>query len=102
MKRIRVLPGVEREVIGYGKNLLLARFHLERGAVLPLHKHEHEQATTVVKGKLEFYLNGEEQILEAGDGLFIPANAEHEVVALEDSLVLDSFTPVREDFLSNQ
>jgi len=102
MNRIRVLPGVEREVIGYGKSLMLARFHLERGAVLPLHKHLHEQATSVVKGKLEFYLAGEEKILEAGDGLLIPSNVEHEVVALEDSIVLDSFTPLREDFLENK
>lgn len=99
MTRVRILPGVEREIIGYGENLMIARFYLERGAVLPMHQHPHEQATTVIKGKLEFNLEGVESILEAGDALFIPSNAKHEVVALEESLVTDSFTPLREDFL---
>lgn len=100
MARVRILPGVEREIMGYGQNLMICRFHLERGAVLPIHQHPHEQATSVIKGKLEFYLDGEEIILQEGDCLFIPANARHEVVALEESIVTDSFSPVREDFLN--
>ena len=91
-------PLLARQVI-HGEKMTLARIHLGKGSVVPLHSHVNEQMTIVEEGRLRFLLNGEEVLLEAGDMLLIPANALHLVEALEDSLALDIHSPCREDWI---
>lgn len=79
--------------------MTMSRLVLRKGAVVPRHHHVNEQITTLEKGRLRFIFDGEELIVETGDSLQIPSNVPHSVEALEDSVALDLFSPVREDWL---
>jgi quercetin dioxygenase-like cupin family protein len=82
-----------------GTNTMMARLTLKKGAVVPRHQHRHEQITNLVEGALHFQLDGREMTVRAGEVVCIPPHAPHEVVALEDSVVLEVFNPAREDWL---
>ena len=64
-----------------------------------MHQHFHEQISHTVQGALKFVLEEGEVIVREGDVLFIPPNAPHEVLALEDSVALDIFNPPRQDWI---
>ena len=64
-----------------------------------MHDHENEQIATVLEGRVRFVVGGEDRVVEAGMTVPLAANVPHEVEALEDSIVLDVFSPVREDWL---
>ena len=82
-----------------GTNTMMARLTLKKGAVVTRHQHRHEQITNLVEGALHFQLDGGEMTVRAGEVVCIPPHAPHEVVALEDSVVLEVFNPPREDWL---
>lgn len=86
-----------RQVI-HGDKMTVARIHLAKGCIVPEHAHFNEQITVLQQGKLRFRIDGRELILEAGDVLHIPADAPHDVLALEDSLAMDVFSPPRDDW----
>ncbi len=89
---------IARQVI-HGVNITMARLVMSKGALVPLHNHVNEQITTVLEGKLLFLLGGQPQTLDAGESLVIPPNVPHSVEALEDSVALDVFAPLREDWI---
>jgi len=91
-------PLIARQVI-HGKKLTIGRLFLKKGAVVPEHSHPHEQITLLEHGRLLFTIDGREQQLEAGQALEIPSEALHQVRALEDSIAIDVFAPVREDWI---
>ncbi len=68
-------------------------------AVGYIHEHFHSQTTYVASGKFEVSINGEKQILEAGDGFYIEPDAPHGAICLEDGILIDVFSPMRMDFL---
>ena len=90
-------PLVIRQMV-HTERMTISRLTLSKGAFVPPHSHDNEQITTLESGKLLFLINGEELILQAGDMLEIPPNATHSVKALEDSVAVDLFAPVREDW----
>jgi len=90
-----------RKVIS-GEKITLAQIFLAKDAVVPLHHHENEQFSSVLTGALRFELEGKEMVLRAGEVLHIPSNVPHRVVALEDSLALDVFSPIRADWLTGK
>jgi quercetin dioxygenase-like cupin family protein len=85
-----------------GDNMMIAHVYLDKGAVVPEHRHHNEQITYVLSGALKFLL-GEDQdrevIVKAGEVLTIPSNLPHSAVALEDTLDVDVFNPPRQDWL---
>jgi quercetin dioxygenase-like cupin family protein len=92
--------GLQRQVLGYDASIMMVRVRFsEEGAVGALHHHPHRQTTLVESGRFEVEIDGEKQVLEAGDGFYIPPNVVHGVVALEPGVLTDVFTPAREDFL---
>ena len=91
--------GVTRRVIARGGQIMAVHVSFEKGAVGSIHHHPHEQISYIVSGSFEYVENGEKHLLKAGDSYFVPSEAEHGVIALEDSVILDVFTPQREDFL---
>ncbi len=91
-------PLIARQVI-HGKKLTVGRLFLKKGAVVPAHSHPHEQITLLEQGRLLFTIDGREQELQAGQALEIPPEAVHQVQALEDSVAVDIFAPVREDWI---
>jgi quercetin dioxygenase-like cupin family protein len=90
---------LSRKVIT-GEKVMVAQLSLAQGCTVPLHHHEHEQISCVVKGALKFELEGRELTLRAGDVLVIPSNVPHSATALEDSQALDIFSPIRQDWLT--
>lgn len=96
---IEALEGVTRKTRVHGENTLMSEFKIEKGAVIPTHSHPHEQTGFLVSGKLDFVIGGERFLTEAGDSWCIPGNLEHRAEALEDSFVVEVFSPVREEFL---
>ena len=92
--------GVTRKILAYDKNLMAVEVHFEKGAVGQKHNHPHEQIGYVVRGSIEYYEQGKEKIvLVEGDSYYVAPEVIHGVVALEETLLLDVFTPIREDFL---
>ena len=77
----------------------IAQFELTRGGVVPRHSHENEQISHVLSGKLKFTINGQPIVVSAGEMLQIPSWIEHEVDVLEDTVVVDVFSPVRQDWI---
>lgn len=91
--------GVKRKILAYSNNIMAVELCFEKGAVGALHSHSHEQVGYLVKGSLIYEEAGKKTTLHAGDTYYVPPNVEHGVVTLEDVILLDVFTPMREDFI---
>lgn len=94
-----LLPGVTMRTLAHGERTLLAEVRLARGAVIPEHRHPQEQTGYLVAGRLEFAIAGECLIAEPGSSWSLAADLPHGASALEDSVVIEVFSPVREDYL---
>jgi len=94
--------GIERQMF-VGERMMICRFRFAPFLVTPEHAHPHEQMSLVVSGRIRFSIEGEERIASPGDVLHFPANCVHGATMLEEEVVLiDIFTPLREDFLDSQ
>lgn len=91
--------GVRRKVMAYGDQLMAVYVEFKKGAVGYIHKHPHLQITYIQAGSFEVQIDGQKKQLKGGDCYYIPEDSEHGVVALEDSILVDFFTPMREDFI---
>jgi quercetin dioxygenase-like cupin family protein len=85
--------------VAHTENLTIARLHIAKDAVVPEHHHVNEQVATVERGALRFTIGGEEVVVGAGQSVAIPSNVPHSVTALEDTTVVDVFSPRREDWI---
>jgi len=94
-----VAPGMRRKIMAYGPDLMSVYVDYKKGGIGARHKHPHRQISCIVKGSFKVHIGDETQILETGDHYYIPADIEHGVEALEDSILIDMFTPRREDFV---
>jgi len=95
----KALDGVTYKTLAYGIRTSLSEFRLKNGSVIPNHSHPHEQTGYMISGQMTFTINGEIYNAEPGDSWCIPSNVEHGVDVLEDSVVIEVFSPVREDYL---
>lgn len=95
---IEMLHGIKRTTLVFGEKLMLAFFTYEKGAVMLLHKHPHEQASYIVNGRYRVKIGEMERVMEEGDCYFVPANVEHSQVALERTISIDAFSPPREEY----
>jgi len=86
--------------LAVGQNEMIGRLWLAKGAVVPPHKHLSEQITMVISGAVKFNIGGKKISVRAGEVLVIPPNVVHSAVALEDTDDIDSFSPLREDWLT--
>ena len=93
------LEGIRLKTIGYGEKTHLLEFRLAKGATVPKHSHPHEQTGYLVSGQMTFVIEDEVFDAEPGDGWNIAGNIEHGVEVLEDSIVIEVFSPVREEYL---
>ncbi|EEM80285.1 Cupin 2, conserved barrel domain protein [Bacillus thuringiensis serovar huazhongensis BGSC 4BD1] len=72
---------------------------MSEGSIFPLHSHPHEQLAYLLKGRLKVICDNEEYFVEEGNSFTVPGDVEHQVFALEESIALDFFAPVREDYV---
>ncbi len=95
----QVADGIERQML-VGEQMMICRFRFKPFLVTPEHDHPHEQMTIVEQGKVRFFIEGKEQIAKAGDVLHFPSQCWHGATMMDEEVVLiDIFTPLREDFL---
>lgn len=91
--------GITRQILGYGPEIMIVRVWFEEGAIGQVHAHRHSQSTYVESGKFEVFIDGEKRMLEAGDSFYIAPHLDHGAVCLEAGVLIDTFSPAREDFL---
>jgi quercetin dioxygenase-like cupin family protein len=94
-----LIEGIIKKTLVYGDKTLMCEFELKKGSKVPPHKHPHEQTGYLVSGKLAFMVENKRYELKAGDSWCIKGNVEHAAEALEDSLAVEVFSPVRDDYL---
>lgn len=94
-----VSEGVSRQFVGYNTQMMMVKVKFDKDAIGSIHHHFHSQATYVASGKFTVFMDGAEQVLQAGDGFFVQPNLKHGVVCLEAGMLIDVFSPIREDFL---
>jgi len=93
------LPGIRMKTLCYGARTLMTEVLLEQASVLPLHSHPHEQTGYLVKGHIQLRIGELEHDVRTGDSWCIPSGVEHGAQTLEDSIAVEVFSPVREDYL---
>ena len=91
--------GVSRKFLGFDNQIMMVQVKFDKGAVGSPHHHFHTQTTYVDEGKFEFTIDGEKKIVEAGDGVYIEPNLVHGAECLEAGMLIDVFSPIREDFV---
>ncbi|MDD4921217.1 MAG: cupin domain-containing protein [Bacteroidales bacterium] len=91
--------GIVRQIMGYDGQLMLVKVAFQKGAIGSSHTHNHSQSTFVASGKFEFTICGETKIVETGDGLYMAPDTLHGCICLEAGVLIDSFSPMRADFI---
>jgi quercetin dioxygenase-like cupin family protein len=94
-----VLEKIQQKTLVYGDKTLMAEFRLEQGADLPKHSHPHEQTGYLVSGEIALTIGDETHQVKPGDSWCIAGDVEHKATALEDSVAIEVFSPVREDYI---
>jgi quercetin dioxygenase-like cupin family protein len=95
----RILPGIRIKTLTYGELTLCTEFRMGKGSVLPKHSHVHEQTGYLVQGNVLLTIGTEKHNVTQGDSWCIPCNAEHNAQILSDSVAIEVFAPVRDDYL---
>ena len=96
----KMIEGVEMKTVAHGENTSMHEFRIAKGAEVPMHDHPHEQTGIMISGTLRFDVEGEIFDASAGDTWNIPGGKKHSATALEDTVVVEVFSPVREEYLS--
>ena len=95
---VEMFPGVVRRTLTFGDRLMLVEVTLDEGAVVPMHTHPHEQTGYLISGRFLFELGDEKRELGPGDCWLVPSNVPHRVTALAPCLLVDVFSPPREEY----
>lgn len=98
----QVVEGIRLKTLVYGDKTLFTEFQLKKGRQLPRHAHPHEQTGYLVSGRLRLTIGEDTFEVEPGDSWCIPGNMEHQAEVLADSVAIEVFSPVREDYLPDQ
>lgn len=89
----------KRRILAHGPQMMMVENEFAPGDIAPEHKHPHTQITYVIDGVLEFTVEGEKRVLRNGDSVYIAPDGTHSAIAIEQSLIIDMFAPMRENFL---
>lgn len=92
--------GVSRKILAHTGSLMQVQVFFEQGAIGAMHSHPHEQLTYVLEGEFEFTIGDETRIVKAGDTLYKQPDIVHGCVCTKKGILLDTFTPQRQDFLN--
>jgi quercetin dioxygenase-like cupin family protein len=95
----QVLPGIKIKTLVYGEKTLFSEFRMKAESILPKHSHYHEQTGYLVDGSIRLTIGKETFDVGPGDSWCIPGNMDHSAEILENSVAIEVFSPVREDYL---
>jgi quercetin dioxygenase-like cupin family protein len=90
---------VSRKIMAYDESLMLVKVSFKKGGVGAIHYHYHSQITLIESGVFTVTIGDETQTLKAGDSYYIPPNVPHGAFADEAGILIDVFSPMREDFV---
>ncbi len=93
-----ILKGITIKTLVHGKETLMTEFVMNKGSELPLHGHVYEQTGYLVKGKIKLHIADSSRIVVPGESWCIPSNVQHRVDILEDSVAVEVFSPLREEY----
>ncbi|MBN2309491.1 MAG: cupin domain-containing protein [Candidatus Hydrogenedentes bacterium] len=93
------LPGIQMKTLCYGARTLMTEFVMDAGSTLPVHAHPYEQTGYLVRGRIRLSIGGAEHDVMPGDSWCIASDEPHGAAILEDSLAVEIFSPVREEYL---
>jgi quercetin dioxygenase-like cupin family protein len=96
----QMAPGMKRKIMAYDERLMVVKVAFEKEAVGALHQHHHTQITHIESGVFEVEIGPEKKVLKGGDAFYIPPNVMHGAVCLEPGVLVDIFSPMREDFIT--
>nr|WP_087017197.1 cupin domain-containing protein [Thaumasiovibrio subtropicus] len=91
--------GIRRKVLAHSDNMMSVEVYFEKGAIGAMHSHPHEQLTYVLSGVFEFTIGNEKRVVKAGDTMYKEPEIEHGCVCIDEGVLIDTFTPMRRDFL---
>lgn len=90
-----------RQIVGFNDSIMMVKVRFQKGGIGRVHNHHHSQVTHISEGKFEVTIDGKSKILKKGDSFYVPSYIMHGVVCLEDGILIDVFSPMREDFIIN-
>lgn len=93
------LSGIEQKTLVFGEKTLMTEFRLRKGSAIPMHSHPHEQTGYLVSGRLRFTVGNDRFEALPGDSWCVGSQVEHGAEVLEDTVAIEVFSPVREDYL---
>jgi quercetin dioxygenase-like cupin family protein len=94
--------GLKRQIMGYDDTIMLVNVDFKKGAIGVMHKHYHAQVTYVVSGEFEVTIGDDKKVLKGGDCFYIPPHVLHGAICLADGVLIDVFSPIREDFMNKE
>jgi quercetin dioxygenase-like cupin family protein len=97
---IEICPGIKRQTIASGKTMYQMIAELDAGSRMPEHRHPQEQAVHILEGRMRLIVDGTPHELSVGDSFYLAGNVPHGVETIENTRVLDTFSPPREEYLA--
>ncbi len=91
--------GVRRQIMGYDDRIMLVNVEFDKGGIGPMHQHHHSQVTYVISGQFDLTIGDETKRMKGGDAFYIPPNVMHGAICVEKGVLIDVFSPIREDFM---
>jgi quercetin dioxygenase-like cupin family protein len=97
---IQICPGIKRQTAASGKTMYQMTARLDAGSKMPQHQHLQEQIVHILDGRMKLIVNGTPHELTAGDSFYLASNVPHGVETIENTRVLDTFSPPRDEYLA--
>lgn len=97
---VEMCPGISRQMVGHGRTMYQQIARLGAGSVMPAHRHPQEQIVYLLSGRIRLIVDGVPHELATGDSYYLAGDVPHGVETIEESRILDTFSPPREDYLA--
>jgi len=97
---IKICPGIKRQTLTSGKSMYQMLATLEAGSTMPPHQHSQEQIVHILSGHMKLIVDGTPHEMKAGDSFYLASNVPHGVETLEETRVVDTFSPPRDEYLA--
>lgn len=97
---IDIAPGIRRRTITHGPSMYQMLATLDAGSRMPEHQHPQEQIVHILKGRMRLIVSGVPHELKSGESFYLAGNVPHGVETIDDTMVLDTFSPPRHDYLA--
>ena len=97
---IEICPGIRRQTLAHGRTMYQMIAHLDAGSRMPEHKHAQEQIVHILSGRMKLLVEEIPHELTTGDSFYLGSNVPHGVETIEETCVLDTFSPPREEYLA--